>query len=132
MQVRRISHQRDAEIRQLCVHAGGVVLVVEDQDVPGLDVPVNHAAFVDVGEGVRHVVADFGRVPGGERAFGEAALEVRAFHQLHHQVNAGAAGLFPVDAGVKERDEAVVVQGRQDFDFGVIITGCFMQRRCFC
>lgn len=100
------------------------MVVIEDHDVSGLDVPVDYSTFVDVRQGVCEVVTDLGCMARPERPIREAALEIRAFHEFHHEVDTRPSWFGLVDSGVQERHQAVVVQARQDLQLRLGIVRC--------
>ena len=89
-----VVQDREAEVRQ---HHAAPGL---DQDVAGLDVPMDHARLVGVDQGPRDLQRQPGRLAGRERR-----LRGRSVHEGHHQVR--AAVLHPPledrdDGGVRE------------------------------
>lgn len=98
----------DAEVQQL--HAALAV----DQDVRGLQVPVQHQAVVRVGHGIQHVAEQPQR---GRHAHCQplhVAVDGFAVHMLQHQV-----GLPPVGShtGIEQAGDVGMVQLGQDGAF---------------
>src|SRR5690606_6208873 len=110
-------HVRRRPERHGC--AGGVVggrggdaevdeddVVAPEDDVRGLDVPVDHTGRVDGGEGVRDAGGEAERLGGSHRPALEDGAEVGTVEQLHDDVG-GPAVLARVvdryDAGVVDR-----------------------------
>ncbi len=84
---------RDAEVGQLRVPVG------RQQDVVRLDVAVDHAALVGVGQGVGHLHRDRERLGEGQRALQRDALvQVAAVDELAHDERT-PIGLAAVDDG---------------------------------
>ncbi len=91
-----IDHLRDAEIEHL--HELGVAVLLEDEDVLGLEVAVDHPGVVGLAERPRRLRHHRDRAPRGERPL---ALDQRgeglAFEELHHVVPEAVGGAAVVE-----------------------------------
>ena len=78
-----VAEVRDAEVHQL--DAGHLAVGAEDHDVLGLEITVNDAAGVSVGEGVEDLEADGEEMLSGRRALAPAR-ELLPGYQFHDEV----------------------------------------------
>ena len=90
------------------------------QDVGRLDVPVDDAERVHVGQGVRHAGSDDRDLIQRQRAVPDPGPEVLPVHQFHGQEGPGFLGDPGVCAGVEEGHQARMVQRCQQFNLGFL------------
>ena len=86
------------------------------QDVGRLDVPVDDAKRMNVGQGVGHAGSDDCQFVQGEGTVPDPGPEVLAVHQLHGQEGPGLVLNPAVNPGVEEGHQARVVQRCQEFE----------------
>ena len=91
-----------------------------EQDVGWLDVPVDDAQRMDVGEGIGDPRADDGHLVQGHRAVADPGAQVLAAHQFHGQEGPRLIGNPGVYPGVEQCHEAGMVQGGQQLDLGLL------------
>ncbi len=111
---------RDPEVGEPGAGPVGVVSVVDEQDVRGLDVAVHDPVRVDVVQRLGHVEPDLGDVPDGERADLQPRLEVLPDDERHHEEALLRTVGVGEDTGVEEADEVVVLERGQHPEFGVL------------
>ena len=104
--VHRRAHRGDAEVADLHLPGAG------DEDVRRLDVAVDDAVAVGVGEAPRRLHQDRQRPLAVERALGQQLLQRRPVHVLHHEVGAARRG-----AAVDHLDDVGVVEAGEDAGF---------------
>ncbi len=87
-----------------------------EQDVCRLDVPVDDAERVHVGEGVGHAGSDDGDLSQRQRTVPDPGPEILPVHEFHGQERPGFLRDAGVRSGVEEGHQARMVQGGQEFN----------------
>ena len=91
-------------------------MVLEHDDVRGLDVAVDDAVVVDIVEAPRNVVADLRDVMGRQQPLGDPISKVCALDELHDQIELRPLRVLHIGAGVEQGDQVVMVQACVDPD----------------
>ncbi|MDI2023694.1 hypothetical protein PJL18_04242 [Paenarthrobacter nicotinovorans] len=112
-----VHHQGDPKVRQL--HRLSQPVVVGHQDVGRLDVTVDDAVFVDLGQGSGDPDPDPRGFGNSERPVGQEGTQVPPLGEFHDQVGTFFV-VARIDARVKGCHQSGMVEGSEEAHFGFL------------